>query len=109
MFQVILSFFENFSENRLFISANTLEKYIVSKEFCIVHHDDKMCFLLKCSCHKTLLGGIKEFLQKLDALFSTYQHVDCLYTLFKYQFIGDIFVKSGQFFYILQKAVHFNH
>ena len=108
MLQVIPSFYTNYSKNRLFISANTYEKFIVSKEYCIARHDDKMCFLPNCRYHIILIGNIKELLQKLDAFCFKYQHVDCLYTLLKYRFIGRIVIKSGQVFDKLQKAVHFN-
>ena len=108
MLQVIPSFYTNFSKNSLFISATTFEKYIVSKKYCIARHDDKMCFLPSCRHDITLIGNIKELLQKLDASCSNYQHVDCFYTLSKYRFSGKIVLKSGQLFDILQKAVHFN-
>ena len=108
MLQVIPSFYTNFSKNSLFIPANTYETYIVSKEYCIAGHDDKMCFLPKCRYHKILIGNIKELLQKLDAFCFNYQHVDCLYTLVKYRFSGKIVLKSGQLFDNLQRAVHFN-
>ena len=39
----------------------------------------------------------------------TYQHVDCLYTLFKYRFSGKVIAKSGQVFDNVQRAVDFNH
>ena len=106
--QVIPSFYTNYSKNNLFISANTYEKYIVSKEYCIARHNDKMCFLPKCRYHIILIGNIKELLQKLDAFCFNYQLVDCLYTLFKYRFSGKIALKSGQLFDNLQRAVHFN-
>ena len=86
MLQVIPRFYTNYSKNRLFISPNTYEKYIVSKEYCIARYDDKMCFLHSCRYHIILVGNIKELLQKLDAFCFNYQHVDCLYTLFKYRF-----------------------
>ena len=108
MLQVIPCFYTNYSKSSLFISANTYEKYTVSKEYCIAGHDDKMCFLPNCRYHIILIGNIKELLQKLDAFCSNYQHVDCLYTLFKYRFSGKIVVKSGQLFDNLQRAVHFN-
>ena len=47
MLQMIPSFSKIYSKNSLFISANTYEKFIVSKDYCIVRHDDKMCFLPK--------------------------------------------------------------
>ena len=108
LLQVIPSFFTNYSKDSLFISANTYEKFIVSTEHCIARHDDKMCFLPNCKHHIILIGNIKELLQKLDAFCFNYQHVDCLYTLFKYSFIGKIVIKSGQVFDNLQRAVHFN-
>ena len=108
MLQVIPSFYTNYSKTSVFFSAQTYENYIVSKEYCIARHDDKMCFLPKCSYHIMLIGNIKELLQKLDAFCFNYQQVDCLYTFFKYRFIGKIFIKSGKVVDNLQRAVHFN-
>ena len=108
MLQVIPSFYTNYSKNSLFISANTNGKFIVCKEYCIARHYDKMCFLPNCRYDIILIGNIKELLQKLDAFCFNYQHVDCLYTLFKYRFSGKIVLKSGQLFDNLQRAVHFN-
>ena len=95
MLQVIPSFSTNYLTNSLFISASTYEKFIVSKEYCIARHDDKMCFLPNCRYHNILIGNIIELLQKLDAFCFNYQHVDCLYTLFKYRFIGKLVIRSG--------------
>ena len=106
--QVIPSFYTNYAKNSLFFSPNTYEKYIVSQEYCIACHDDKMCFLSNCRYHNILIGNIKELLQKLDAFCFNYQHVDCLYTLFKYRFSDKIVLKSGQLFDILQRVVNFN-
>ena len=92
-----------FSKNSLFISTNTYEKIIVSKEYCFALQDDKMC-----RYHIILLGNIKELLQKLDAFCFNYQHGDCLYTLFRYRFSGKIVIKIRQLFDNLQRAVHFN-
>ena len=109
LLEVIPSFQTSYSKNSLFISANTYGKYIKSKEYCIAGHDDKMCFLPNCRYHIIILiGNIKELLQKLEAFFFNYQHVDCLYTLFKYRLNGKIVFKSGQLFDYLQRAVHFN-
>ena len=108
MLQVIPSVHTNYSKHNLFISANTYEKYIVSKEYCIALHDDKMCFLPNCRYHKNLIGNLKELLQKLDAFCFNYQHVDCLYTFFKYRFSGKVILKNGQLFDNLQRAVQFN-
>ena len=103
----IPSFYTNCSKNKLFISATTYETYSVCKGYCIARHDDKMCFLLNCRYHIIVIGKIKELLQKLDAFCFNYQHVGCLYTLFKYRFSGRIVLKSGQLFEYLQRAVHF--
>ena len=56
------------------------------------------------------LGKLKveELLKKLDTFCFTYQHVDCLYTLFKYRFSGKVIAKSGQVFDNVQRAVEFN-
>ena len=108
MLQVIPSFYTNYSKNSLFICANTYEKDIVSKEYCFAGHDDKMCFLPVRRYHIILTDNFKELLQKLAAFCFTYQHVDCLYTLFKYRFSDKIVHKSGQLFDNLQRAVHFN-
>ena len=109
MLQVIPSFHTNFSKTSLFISANTYEKYIVSNEYCIAGHDDKMCFLPNCRYQIILIGNIKELLQKLDIFCFNYQHVDCLCTIFQHRFSGEIVVRSRQLFDHLQRAVHFNH
>ena len=108
MLQTFPSFHTKYSENSLFFSANTYKKYIVGKDYCVARHDDKMCYLPNCRYHNILIGNIKELLQKLDAFCFNCQHVDCLYTLFKYRFSGKIVVKSGQLFDNLQRAVHFN-
>ena len=108
MLQVILSFYTNYPKNSLFVSANIYEKVILSKEYSIARHDDKMCFLPNCRYDFILIGNIKELLQKLDAFCFNYQHADCLYTLFKYHFSGKIVLNSGQLFDNLQRAVPFN-
>ena len=76
----------------------TYENFIVSKEYCIARHGDKICFLPNCRYHIILIGNIKELLQQLDAFCFNYQHVDCLYTIFKYRFSDKIVIKKGQLF-----------
>ena len=88
MLQKILSFYTIYSKNSLLICANRYQKYIVSKEYSIARHDDKICFLHKCRYHNIRVRNNKKLLQKLNALSFTYQHVCCLYTLFKYRFSG---------------------
>ena len=109
MLHSIPSFYRKNSEKSLFISANSYEKFIVCKEYCIAHHNDKTCFLPACKYHIALLGNVQELLKNLDSFCFTYQHLDCLYTLFKYRFSGKVIAKSGQVFDNVQRAVDFNH
>ena len=108
MLQSIPSFYTKIAEKSLFISANTYEKFIVCKDYCIAHHDNKTCFLPACKYHIILLGNVEELLKTLDTFCFTYQHVDCLCTLFKYRFSGKVIAKSGQVFDNVQRAVEFN-
>ena len=55
-----------------------------------------------------LLGNVEELLKKLDTFCFAYQHVDCLFTLFKYRFSGKVIAKSVQVFDNVQRAVDFN-
>ena len=55
-------------------------------------------FFPNCRHHKIRIADTKELPQNSDALYVNYQHVDCLYTLFKYCFSGKLVVKSGQVF-----------
>ena len=109
MLQSIPSCYTKFAEKSLFISARTYEKYIVCTDYCIAHHDDKTCFLPACKYHIKLFGNVQELLKKLDTFCFTYHHVDCLYTLFKFQFNGKVIAKSGQVFDNRQRAVDFNY
>ena len=45
----------------------------------------------------------------MHAFYFNYQHVDCLYTIFKNRSSCKIFVKSGQLFDNVPRAVQFNH
>ena len=109
LLQSIPSFYAKNSEKSLFISATTYEKYIVCKDYCIAHHNEKTCFVPACKYHIVLLGNVQELRKKLDSFCFTYQHVDCLYTLFKNRFSGKVIAKSGPVFDNVQRAVDFNH
>ena len=109
MLQSILSVYAKISEKNLFISATTYENYFVCNDYCIAHHKEKRCFLPACKYHIVLLGFVQELLKKLNIFCFTYQHVDCLYTLFKYGFSGKVIAKSGQVFDNVQRAVNFIH
>ena len=65
-------------------------------------------FLSARKCHIILLGEIEELLKKLDTFCSTYEHVDCLYTLFKYRFSGKIIAQNGNVFHNVQREIYFN-
>ena len=108
MLQTIPSFYAKISEKSPFISATLYEKYIVCKGYCIAHHNEKTCFLSACKHHIVLLGNAQELLKELDTFCFTYQYVDCLYTLFKYQFSGTVIAKTVQVFDNRQRAVDFN-
>ena len=109
MLQTIPGFYAKISEKSLFISAITYEKYIVCKDYCIAHHNKKTSFLPACKYHIVLLEKVQELLKKLDIFCFTYQHVDCLYTLFKCRFRGKVIAKSGHVFANVQRAVDFIH
>ena len=109
MVQAKPSFYTKLSEKSLFISANTYEKFIVCKDYCIAHHDERTCFLPASKYQIVLLGNVQELLKKLYTFCFTYQYVDCLYTLFKYRFSGKVIAQSGKVFDNVQRAVDFNH
>ena len=109
MLQSIPTFNAKISEKRLFISATTYEKYIVCIDYCIAHHNEKTCFLTACKYYIVLLGIVQERLKKLHTFCFTYQHVDCLCTLFKCRFSGKVIAKSGKVFDNVQRAVDLNH
>ena len=66
MLQTNPSFRAKVSEESLFISATTYEKYIVCRDYCIAHHNKKTCFLPACKYQIVLLGNVQELLKKLD-------------------------------------------
>ena len=108
MLQTIPSFYTKLSEKSIFISANIHGKYFVCTYYCSAYQDDKTCFFAACIYHIILLGNVEELLKKLNTFCFTYQHVDCLYTLFKYRSSGKINATSGQVFDNVQRAVDLN-
>ena len=82
MLETIPSFCAKTSERSLVTSVKTYEKNIVCMDYCIAHHDDKTCSLPAYKYRNIIPGEIEKLLHKLDTFCSTYQHVDCLYTLF---------------------------
>ena len=102
------AFTQKLQRNFCLFLKKTYERHIVCKDYCIAHHGDKTCFLPACKYHIIVLGGIEELLHNLDTLCFTYQRVDCLYTLFKYQFSGKFNASSGNVFDNVQRAIVFN-
>ena len=105
MLQTMPSFYSKLSKKvSLFLQIHMK----IHWDYCIAHHDDKTSFLPSCSYHIILHGNVEGLLKKLDTFCFTYQHVHCLYTLFKYRFSGKVIAKSGQVFDNVQRAVDFN-
>ena len=107
LLKVIPGFYAKYLANKLFISAITYEIIFMSKEYCIAHHDAKIRFSPNSRYRICLLGNVEEFLQKVQPLCFTYQHVDCLYTLFKCRFSGNFVVTGYQKLHNVQRAVYF--
>ena len=70
MLETIPSFYAKISEKSLFISTKTYGKYIVCKDYCITHHDDKTYSLPARKYHIILVGEIEELLHNLDTFVS---------------------------------------
>ena len=101
-------FIAKFSKINLLKFANTYKNHIVSKEFCIAHHDTVMCFLPIWTYHISVLREVGVLLQKLDLVWYLFQQADCLNAPFKYRLSGNIDVKSRQMCDNMQKAACFN-
>ena len=108
MLQAIPSFYTKLSEKKPVFLCKYIWKNNVCKDYCTANHDDKAWSLPSCKYHIILLGIIEELLKSLDTFYFSYQHVDFLYTFFKYPFSGKFIAKSGQMFDNVQRAVDFN-
>ena len=108
MLQIIPSFYAKISEKVSLFLQKTFEKYIVCKDYCIAHHDDKTFSSPVCKYHILLLGEDEELRHKLDTFCFTYQHVDGLYTLYKYRFYGKIIATCTKLIENVQRAISFN-
>ena len=105
MLQTIPSFYAKFSEKSLSLFLKLHMKITL---FVKTTASRITTVRPACKYHIVLLGNVQELLKKLDTFCFTYQHVDCLYTLFKYRFSGKVIAKSGQVFDTVQRAVDFN-
>ena len=65
-------------------------------------------FYLLVKIIKYYLETLKSYQKKLHTFCFTYQHLDCLYTLFKYRFSEKVIAKSGQVFDNVQRANDFD-
>ena len=110
MMQVVPSFYSVYSTKSVHICANTYEKYLVSKDYCVAQHENSVCTVRNCKYHNLLIAekDKNDLMQKLDTFCFTHQLVDCLYTLFKYRFDGKIVSKNGQVFDNFERAAQFN-
>ena len=85
MLQVMPSFYANhFKKQSFYFCKHMWKKNNVCKEYSVAQHDDKLRFVNNCRYHIILIRDIDELLRKWDAFCFTHQHVDCLFTLFKY-------------------------
>ena len=78
-------------------------------DYCVAFLNEIICFVSNCNIHIILRGNVEELMKKMDTFCFNYQHVDCLYTLFKYLSSGKVIAKIGQVFGNVQQAVVFNH
>ena len=75
MMQVVPSFYSVYSTKSVHICANTYEKYLVSKDYCVAQHEDSMCTVRNCKYHILLIAekDINVLMEKLDTFCFTYQ------------------------------------
>ena len=75
------------------VSVKDYRPYILTSEYVVASHNS-FCPLKTCRYHIVLISfSIEDLLQKLEDLSYLYQTVDCLYTLYKHQFLA-IFWKN---------------
>ena len=110
MTQVVPSCYSVYSTKSVHICANTFEKYLVCKDFCVAQHEDSMCTVPNCKFHILLIEekDNNDLMQKVGTFCFTYHLVDCLYPLFKYRFDGKIVTRNGQVFDNMERAVRVN-
>ena len=56
-----------------------------------------MCLPSNCRFHIKLIGKIKDWRQKLEAICLNHQHVDCLYTLSNYNSVAKLLSRVDNF------------
>ena len=91
------------------VSVKDYKPYLLTSEYSVESHNYTFCPLKNCSYHIIfILSSINELLQKLDDLSFQYQTVDCLYTLYKYQFFGHTKEEAVLVFVQLRRALQHN-
>ena len=104
MIHVIPGFYAKYPKNNVCFC-----RYVwnINCDYCNTHQDAEVCFLPVCRYHILFLGNVEELLQKLDPFCFTYEQVECLSTLIKCRFSGNIVVTNGQVFNNVQRTVCF--
>ena len=105
------TFTKKFCEKALLISLSVKDyrSYILISENIVASHNS-FCPLKTCRYHIVLISSSTEdLLQKLEDLSYLYQTVDCLYTLYKHQFFGNILEELRLIFIQLDRAVQHNY
>ena len=111
MCQVLPHLYKKFCEKAQFISVSVkgYRPYIITSE-CVVASNNSFCPLNTCRYHIALISSsTRDLLQKLEDLSYLYQTVDCLYTLYKHQFSGNILEESALVLTQLDRAVQHNY
>ena len=110
MCQVLPHFYKKFCEKALFISVSVIDykPYILTSEYVASHNSS--CPRKTCRFHIVLNSfSTEDLLQKLEDLSYLYPRVNCLYTLYKHQFFGNILEELGLVFTQLDRAVQHNY
>ena len=105
MMQVVPSFYFVYSTKSVHICANTYEKYLVSKDYCVAQHEDSMCTVPNCKYHILLIAekDKNDLMQKLDTFCFLYQLVDCLHTLSSIALMERLLPKMDKYLTILNE------
>ena len=110
MFQLLPSSFEKYNRNCLFVSIyqENINKFLITSNYSVAIHKD-FCSVEKCTYHILLYSeeGPESLLKKLNGSTFLYQHVDCVFTLYKFRFYGNIVRKNGEIIDELEKAVKY--
>ena len=110
MCQILPHFYKSFCEKALCISVSGKDyrSYIRTNENVVDSHNS-FCPLTTCRYHTVLISSsTDDLLQRLQDLSYFYKAVDCLYTLYKHQFFGNILEESGLVFTQLNRAEQHN-